>query len=209
MNDVLISQPAYRIETRRLILRCYEPRDTIPLIDAVQASSEHLSEWLPWALDEPHSIDEKLAQVRGFRAGFDLGTNFVYGVFDPATGELIGGTGLHPRNGPGGAEIGYWIAHDRCGRGYATELTAVLARVGIELHGLDRIEIHVHPDNEASQRIPVKLGFQLEGRLRRRLRVLEGPMSDKLVYSLLSDELKSSTCMDYSYEAYDAMGRPL
>lgn len=209
MTEMLFPRPAYRVETHRLVLRCYEPRDAPALLETVLANRAHLGRWLPWAVEQVQTLDEKLSMIRRFRAGFDLGTELVYGVFDPATGDLIGGTGLHPRAGEGGLEIGYWISAERCGKGYATELSAVLTRLSFDLHEVDRVEIHVHPGNGASRRVPEKLGFQLEGRLRRRLRTLSGPPADKLVFSLLAEELEPSACMQHSYQAYDALGRPI
>ena len=37
----------YRIETGRLVLRCYEPDDAPLLKEAVDASIEHLLPWMP------------------------------------------------------------------------------------------------------------------------------------------------------------------
>ena len=36
------SAPPYRIETDRLVIRCYDPRDSAPSQEAVDASIEHL-----------------------------------------------------------------------------------------------------------------------------------------------------------------------
>ena len=59
-------------------------------------------------------------------------------------------------------EIGYWIRADAIGRGFATELTAVLTRVGFELCGLARIDLQIEPGNDRSRAIPRKLGFTHE-----------------------------------------------
>ena len=50
---------------------------------------------MPWAHDEPQSLDEKVALLRLFRGNFDLGQDFVYGVFSADESEVLGGTGLH------------------------------------------------------------------------------------------------------------------
>ena len=67
--------------------------------------------------------------MRIFRGNFDLGKDFVYGIFDATDGSIVGGTGLHPRIGPGACEIGYWIRKEAVGRGFATEAAAVVANV--------------------------------------------------------------------------------
>jgi len=54
----------YRIETERLVIRCYEPRDAPLLKEAIDSSLEHLQPWMPWALDEPqtHMDEEEAAE---------------------------------------------------------------------------------------------------------------------------------------------------
>ena len=99
--------PAYRIRTERLLLRCWEPSDAAALRAALAVSREHLLPWMPWAASEPQSVEEKVLWLRRARGQFDLGENSIYGAFDPETGAVVGGTGLHPRVGPEGLEIGY------------------------------------------------------------------------------------------------------
>ncbi len=91
------------------------------------------------------------------------------GIFSADESEQLGGTGLHPRNEPGGLEIGYFIRASATRQGYVTESTAALTRVGFEMCGADRIEIRIDPENEASLGVPRKLGFVEEATLRRRL----------------------------------------
>jgi RimJ/RimL family protein N-acetyltransferase len=152
-------------------------------------------------------VEEKVQLLRTFRGQFDLDQNYIYGIFSPDETEQLGGTGLHPRANEGSLEIGYWVAVGAIGQGIATEVTAVLTRVGIELAGLDRIDIQVEPTNDRSLTIPRKLGFTEEGRLRRRLEASENePRRDSVTFSMLREELESSPCMKYDYVAYDVNG---
>jgi RimJ/RimL family protein N-acetyltransferase len=201
--------PPYRIETERLVIRCYEPRDAELLADAVNSSLDHLTPWMPWAA--PADVEAQVQLLRGFRGDFDKDENFVYGVFDRDETRLVGGAGYHPRGGEGSLEIGYWIRADSIGRGYATEVTATEARVGFELCGLDRIDIQIDPENDRSRRIPEKLGFTHEATLRRRLppRNDGEPRRDSMVFTMLREELNASPCLQYAYRAYDAAGREL
>jgi RimJ/RimL family protein N-acetyltransferase len=206
-----VSALAYRIETPRLVLRCWEPDDAPLLKDAVDSSIEHLLPWMPWARYEPQSLDEKLQLLREFRGQFDLGEQYVYGILEPDESRALGGCGLHPRGGDGSLEIGYWIRADAIGQGLATEVAAVLTRVGFEHFGLERVDLSVDPENERSRKIPVKLGFVEEGLLRRRLppKTDGGPRRDQLMFSLLAEELAASPCLGFEYVAYDALGRQL
>jgi RimJ/RimL family protein N-acetyltransferase len=202
--------PPYRIETERLVIRCYEPEDAPLLKAAVDSSIEHLLPWMPWARFEPQSVEDKVQLLRSFRGQFDLDQNYIYGIFSADETEQLGGTGLHPRANEGSLEIGYWVAVGAIGRGIATEVTAVLTRAGFELAGLDRIDLQVEPTNDRSLAIPRKLGFTEEGRLRRRLEPGEGDAArDSVVFSMLREELEGSPCLRYAYAAFDVVGDPL
>ncbi len=187
-------QPAYAITTSRLVIRCYERGDVDAVHDAVLANAEALRPWMPWIDDEPLERATRAEMVRRFRGRFDLGQDFVYGVFDRASGRFVGGAGLHPRTSPGALEIGYWIVQERWGEGLATEAAAALTRVGFDVMEADRIEIRVAPDNARSLAIPRKLGYREEGRLRgvgdargsSRARV------DLVVFGMLRSELRAS-----------------
>jgi len=201
----------YRIETERLVIRCYEPEDAPLLKSAVDASLDHLRPWMPWAHLDPQTLDEKVELCRSFRGQFDLDQNYVYGIFTPDETEQLGGSGFHKRSNEGALEIGYWVSASAAGRGIATEVTAVQVRVGFEVCGLDRIDIQVEPRNERSLAIPRKLGFREEGTLRRRLDPGdEGePRRDAVVFSMLREELDGSPCTAYDYSAYDVLGRQI
>jgi RimJ/RimL family protein N-acetyltransferase len=200
--------PPYRIETERLVVRCWEPRDAPLLKDAVDSSLEHLRAWMPWAHEDPQALESKVELLRGFRGRFDLGQDFVYGIFSSDESEAVGGTGYHTRQGDGIFEIGYWIRASRVGQGLCTEATAALTRAGFELGEVERIEIRVDPANEASLAIPRKLGFVEEGTLRG---VFHGPdgkprRNDAVVFALLRDELAGTPSADARLKAFDAAG---
>jgi RimJ/RimL family protein N-acetyltransferase len=203
--------PPYRIETRRLVIRCYDPRDAPLLKTAVDSSIDHLSEWMPWARLEPQSLEQKVELLRTFRGQFDHDENYVYGLFSPDESELLGGSGFHKRSNEGSLEIGYWVAAGAVGQGIATEVTAVQTRAGFELCGLDRVDLQVEPRNERSLKIPRKLGFTEEGVLRRRLDpgAADEPRRDSTVFTMLAEELAGSPCLPYDYVAYDAAGNRL
>jgi RimJ/RimL family protein N-acetyltransferase len=206
-----VAEPPYRIETDRLVIRCFDPSDAPKLKEAIDSSLDHLRPWMPWARYEPQPLDEKVQLLRLFRGRFDLGTDFAYGVFERDESRQLGGAGLHPRGGEGSLEIGYYVRADSIGKGLATELAAVLTRVGFEKCGLVRVDVQVDPANERSARIPRKLGFTEEGRLRRRLEPHEpgGARRDSLMFTMLADELAASPCMQYAYRAYDSIGREI
>jgi RimJ/RimL family protein N-acetyltransferase len=201
------ADPPYRIVTERLVLRCWNPRDAPLLKEAVDSSLDSLRAWMPWASDEPTSLEEKGQLLRRFRGRFDLGQDFVYGIFDPEEAEVVGGTGLHTRAGDDALEIGYWIRDSRVGNGYATEVTAALTRVAFELCEVERVEIRVDPANTASLAIPRRLGYGEEATLRRRLQGADGAAADVTVFSLFPEELAATPSAEAAVAAFDDLGR--
>jgi RimJ/RimL family protein N-acetyltransferase len=201
------ADPPYRIRTERLVLRCWEPGDAPRLKEAVDSSLEHLRPWMPWAAHEPQPLEEKVRLLRRFRAQFDLGEDFVYGIFARDESEVVGGSGLHTRVGDDAFEIGYWLRVGATGRGLATEAAAALSRVGLELCGADRIEVRVDPSNERSAAVPRGLGFREEATLRRRLPAVGAPgFRDVTIFSLFREDLPGSPVAEAAIEAYDAVG---
>lgn len=201
--------PAYRVETQRLVLRCWQPQDAALLKQAIDASLEHLREWMPWANDEPVSLDVMVKRLRHFRALFDTDKDYVYAIFNHDETQVLGGSGLHTRLGPSAREIGYWIHADHINQGFATEVTASLTQVALEIDGVDRVEIHCRPENLASAAVPRKLGFTHEATLRRRGPVKDGVPVDSMIWGMHADVYPESPCASTRITAYDVVGRRL
>lgn len=153
----------YKIETERLVIRCYHPEDAIQLHSAITQSLDHLLPWMPWAKDEPTDLETKISLLRTFRGSFDLGTDYPYGIFTKKEQKLIGSTGFHIRSKEEKTrEIGYWLHIEHVNCGFAIEAVSALIQVGFLAEGLEQIEILCHIENIRSQHIPKKLGFTLK-----------------------------------------------
>jgi RimJ/RimL family protein N-acetyltransferase len=158
---MIVEHPPARIQTTNLVIRCWSESDASKLREAVDASLAHLRPWMPWAMSEPSTLEATRARLRAYQASFIAGEDFVYGIFDSDESYVVGGSGLHPRVGPGALEIGYWIHADWTRRGYATQVTRALTTAGLEMPGIDSIEVRCDPNNTPSRRIPEGLGFRL------------------------------------------------
>lgn len=176
--------PPRRIQTDRLVLRCWEPSDAPLLKSALELSLAHLRAWLPWAVDEPSDLEALQERLARFQREFLAGEGFVYGLFPSDESEVVGGCGLMPRIGPRALEIGYWIRVDRVHRGLATEATCALTLAGLVLPDVDRIEIHCDPANVASAAVPRKLGYRLRETLRQKGSTPGGQDEASLVFEL-------------------------
>lgn len=153
---------AYRLKTPRLLLRCWAPSDAPALRAALDRSDQYLRPWIPFMADEPRSLAESVAWLRGHRTAFDRKEMFRFAVFAGDGNVLVGENMLLRRVGPGALELGYLTHLGFDGRGYATESSAALIRLAFERYQVERVEIHHARANEASAAIPRNLGFTLE-----------------------------------------------
>ncbi len=201
--------PAYRVVTPRLVVRCWTPSDAPLLERAIVSSLAHLREFMPWAQREPEPIETRTERLRQFRGQFDLGQDFIYGIFDAREEECLGGTGLHTRQGPLIRELGYWIAKDHVRKGYATEACNALLQVAFRVDQVPRVEIRCEPTNVASTRVAKKLGMKLEGTLRANTIRPDGSVRDTLLFSALKAELDELPCSSLSVQAFGAVGERL
>jgi [ribosomal protein S5]-alanine N-acetyltransferase len=156
--------------TPRLMLRPLLDRDEPSFLRAAAMSRPALDRSMPLHLEGESDVAmfrRQLELARGSGGG-----EWVRLVGVDASGEIVGGfnlsgitRGLHWR-----ADINWWVASDRTGRGYATEAVgALLARALADLpEGMGLHEVHawITRDNAASARIAQKLGMtrQEEGR---------------------------------------------
>lgn len=148
-----------RVPSERLEIRTWGADDAPALVRVVTANLEHLRPWMPWIAHEPSTVDDRIALFGAWEEARIAGTDVTYGLF--LDGEVVGGAGLHGRIGPGGFEIGYWVAADRTRQRIATEAARALTAVAAARPGVDRVEIHHDEDNVASSGIPRALGYRM------------------------------------------------
>jgi len=201
--------PAYRAASARLLARCWSPGDAPRLRESLDASDAHLRPWIPFMKDEPRDLAGTVQRLREMRARFDADEDYRYALLTPDGETLLGETMLLSRAGAGALEIGYWIDVRHGGKGYATEAAGMMVRLGFELHGAGRLEIHCSPGNEASAAVARKLGFAHDGTLRRRFENAAGEVHDSMVWSLFSDEYAGTPAERIALEAADAAGKRL
>jgi RimJ/RimL family protein N-acetyltransferase len=199
----------YKIETARLIIRCYIPADAVKLQTSINDSIQHLLPWMPWVREEPQEIDSMAKFIRQGRGQFDLGQDTVFGIFDKEEKEIIGGTGLHNRVGKDAREIGYWINANHIGKGYATEAVSALIKAGFEIEGLKRIEIHCSADNTRSYNIPHKLGFTHEATIKSHSTNHLGEVQDEMIWTLTATTYTTSPIRETPVKAFDFLGRAI
>lgn len=86
-------------------------------------------------------------------------------------------------------EIGFGIAKEHWGKGFATECTSALIKEGFDVLKLHRIEAHCSVENTASKRVLEKAGMLCEGTLRERLPIRKG-FQDMFCYAILKTDYR-------------------
>jgi len=169
------------IETERLILRPITEDDAAAFFEYYRNENVGLN--AGW---KPHdNLDETLEVIRAFY----LDKENLFGLELREQGILIGSIGLIPdpkRQNEKTRMLGYTVAEEHWGRGYATEAADALIKYGFKELVLDLISAYCYPFNERSKRVIEKCGFNYEGRLRKVEKRFDGEIMDHECYSIMS-----------------------
>ena len=113
----------------------------------------------------PHrSTADTDAALSAFRRTLERrGISFL-AVIERSTGRLIGDAGLYPLEGADDdIELGYTLARDAWGRGYATEAAQALVEHARTELDVARVVATVDPANDASKHVLEKVGMTASG----------------------------------------------
>jgi RimJ/RimL family protein N-acetyltransferase len=151
--ESIVARPGVELRRERV-------GDADAIAAGVASCRPDLAAWLPWATDD-RAVDPEHQRARLAEAAqrWDDGTEFVYVIV--VDDRIVGCMGLHPRVGPGGIEIGYWLRSDHTGHGVVTACAGALTAAVVALPGVDRVEIHCDLANARSAAVPRRLGYRL------------------------------------------------
>jgi [ribosomal protein S5]-alanine N-acetyltransferase len=91
-----------------------------------------------------------------------------------------------------GYELSYLIfGSEHSGKGYATEAVRLLTEYLFGRRRINRVQLNIHPDNEASRRVATKAGYTFEG-LMRGCWFHRGSYHDLEIWSMLRAELPNA-----------------
>ena len=155
-----------KIHTKRLILTWPTPEQVDDYFHAIVGSD--IFDTLLW--DGPNVVQELhdwWAQGTSLDPD-DPKADLHTAVIERTSGRYIGGVSLCPdHNRPYMIDIGFALAPHAHGKGYATEALGALVDVAFSQRGAQRVFGKAFAGNNASRRVMEKLGFVLEGTLRR------------------------------------------
>lgn len=182
----------YPLQTARLTLRRYTPED----LDAYFAY-QSLPETARYLFNEARTLAECMERVGQFcSAKFDKPGEWASFVVERTDkpgllGDLsfkwdIGGDADQGYVG----EIGWTLAPESQGQGYATEAARAVLKMAFETLGFRRVQARLDAANAGSRKICERLGMTKEGELRDNW-YLKGEWSSEAVYSILLSEWQS------------------
>jgi ribosomal-protein-serine acetyltransferase len=178
--------------TSRFLLRPFERRDALSLVEAVRASLPQLEQWLPWA-HRGYGRSEAQAYIRESSRAWREGKAFDFAIRAPEDlRRHLGNVSVWfiSKSFKTG-EIGYWVRSDATNAGIATEVTGRMLDVAFDELHLHRVILRIAVGNRASERVAEKLGFTREGVLREEIKV-RGRWLDHSVWGLLEHEFQKS-----------------
>jgi RimJ/RimL family protein N-acetyltransferase len=149
-----------RIETRRLILRPFEPAD-------VEAAFVWFGDpvVMRFTVTGPDkSIEQTRTRLTYFENHQQTHGFSKWVILNAASGVAIGDSGLLVLPECGWIDLGFRLSQPHWGQGLATEAASAWVRAAFDEHHIHRLGAFVHPENVASIRVLEKLGFHAERR---------------------------------------------
>lgn len=152
------------LETKRLLLREIVVTDASALL-AIHGDADAMR-W--FGTDPPVDIvqaEKMIETFAGWRQMPNPGTR--WGIQRRLDGALIGSCGLFKWNrGWKSCTTGYELAQSAWGQGFMVEALSAAIAWGFEHMDLRRVEAQVNPENSASMKLLLRLGFAQEGCMR-------------------------------------------
>jgi RimJ/RimL family protein N-acetyltransferase len=167
-------------------LRRWREADVPQLVEA--CADPEIPRWT--AVPDPYTEDDARSWVRNGPMPVEPpGDRVSFAVVDARDdARLFSSMGLMRIFRGRTGEIGYWTAPWARGRGVTTRAVRLLARWGFAEFELNRIELVIDADNDASNRVAERAGFTREGLLRQ-YRETNGVWRDHWMWSLLRAEI--------------------
>jgi RimJ/RimL family protein N-acetyltransferase len=154
------------IGTDRLVLRRSRPEDA-EIISAYRSDPD-VNRQQGWERTDPAGVRRDIEEMSA-RAPGEPGGWVQFSVEDRESERLVGDVGLSPADDePGVIKIGYTMAPEFQGKGFATEAVGALVAYAFETLGADVVRAYANANNRASIRVAEKIGMRLVERTEHR-----------------------------------------
>jgi RimJ/RimL family protein N-acetyltransferase len=186
MTDPVLLDLPTAIDTERLLMRPPRAGDGPLLLAAITESLPELRRFLaslPWVAAE-QTIESSELYCRNAQANFVARKDLPFLLFEKASGELVGASGLHhivwatPK-----VEVGYWARASKSRNGFVSEAVQALSAYAFDhLHAV-RLELITDEDNQRSRKVAERCRFTLEAILRNERRAPTGDLRNTCIYA--------------------------
>ena len=150
------------LETERLTLRGFR-EDDLDEMAAISADPE-VTKWV--GDDDGLSREDTWRRMAYWVGHWELRGFGQWALIERETGRLVGRAGLLQPEAWPGLEVGWLVAREHCGRGFAPEAGRASADWARDELGATHIISLIEDSNERSARVAEKLGMSVEGRTR-------------------------------------------
>lgn len=181
--------PPARRETVAIRLRPPFSPDAPALLELRSSNREFFEPWEPLQSPRHFTLEGQLHEIAQSMHDRAHDRRYVFLMTLGDTGEIVGRVALSnvARGAWQSATIGYYVARDHNGRGYATDGVRKALRFAFEDAGLHRVQGAVIRSNVASLRVLQKTGFRSEGVARRYLQI-NGEWRDHEVLAITRED---------------------
>jgi ribosomal-protein-alanine N-acetyltransferase len=153
--------PRTPLLTARLLLRPYEPADAPAFAALLLANQARIRPSFPERVQAVQTPEGARATIENFRHDWRTGRFYVLGIWQRETDQYLGDICLLPHP-PAGGEIGYYLAAEAEGHGYAREALEAVVGLGFETLDLTSLTIRCYVSNERAQAVARAIGFEEE-----------------------------------------------
>jgi len=181
MSEVAFTQ----IESERLILRRFKDSDLAPFM--AYRNDPEVARYQSWESCNEREARSFIREAGSARVGVP-GEWFGFAIESKDTGDLIGDCALRvDEHEPYRAEIGFTLAREHQGRGFASEAVSRLLDYAFDTLGLHRVVAIADRRNAPSWALLERVGMRREAHFLENV-WFKGGWADEYLYAVLKDE---------------------
>lgn len=173
------------IESERLFLRRFRDSDLAPFV--AYRNDPEVARYQSWDIFDEREARAFVREMGSAQPGVP-GEWFQFAIESKETGEFVGDCALQvDGQEPYRAEIGFTLAREHQGRGFASEAVSRLLDYAFGVLGLHRVVAIADCRNESSWALLERIGMRREGHFLDSV-WFKGEWSDEYLYAVLKDE---------------------
>jgi RimJ/RimL family protein N-acetyltransferase len=154
----------------QVTIRPFKSSDASNLQRAVLGSVGHVGQWLEWCTPR-YTLSSARSWLQESKSLWVEGTAHRWAIvpavaLPECSNQILGCVEIRvPRPEAPEGRMGYWVTREVLGRGACTQAAVQALQWGFEQLNLERVELLIQPDNEASIAVAKKLGATFQERL--------------------------------------------